>query len=304
MILTRLVHGQGLGNAFHTYVTTRVIAADRNVEFGLLGAETLGDKRYNDKGLYFMDLYLGEKVDENKTFNLYKEKEVRVKFSHSQHDATLGCDIRLADPDLPNVPDDTELYGTMQSEDYIYHRKEEIKQWLKIKPEYDTKEFTDDNICVLNIRDYEGDHTLFLPRDYWVRAIYHMLRINPNMQFLVITENVDMAKRLLPELSENVYHFDVCKDYAIVKNARWLIMSNSSFAYFPAFTNDEAKLIIAPKYWARHNVSDGYWATGANLCRDFIYMDREGNLQSYGECKREFELYKLEHPEYYKQYIK
>ena len=25
----------------------------------------------------------------------------------------------------------------MQSEDYIYHRKEDIKQWLKLKPEHD-----------------------------------------------------------------------------------------------------------------------------------------------------------------------
>jgi len=302
MILTKLMHGQGLGNQLHVYVTTRVIAADKKVDFGLLGIENLGDPRYNDQGLYFMDLYLGEPVDESKITNLYKEKEVRIKLDHSHHDSTLGCDIRLADPNLPNVLDNTELYGTMQSEDYIYHRKEDIKNWLKLKPEHDNKDFTDDNICVLNIRDYEGDETLFLPRNYWVRAIYHMLKINPNMQFLIITENPDMAKRLLPELSDNVYHFDVGRDYATIKNARWLILSNSSFAYFPALTNEEAKLIIAPKYWARHNVSNGYWATGANLCRDFIYMDREGNLQSYDECKREFEIYKLEHPEYYQSY--
>ena len=304
MIYTKFLYGQGLGNQLAVYVTTRVIAADKGVDFGLKGLENLGDKRYNSNGLYFMDLYLGEPIDESKTFNQYVEKEVRIKLNHSQHDAVLGCDIRLADQDLPNVPDDTELHGTMQSEDYIYHRKEEIKQWLKLKPEHDNKDFTDDNICVLNIRDYEGDDTLFLSRDYWVRAIYHMLKINPNMQFLIITENPDMAKRLLPELADNVYHFDVGRDYATIKNARWLILSNSSFAYFPALINEEAKLIIAPKYWARHNVSDGYWATGSNLCRDFIYMDRAGNLQTYEECKREFELYKIEHPEYYKTYTK
>jgi hypothetical protein len=304
MILTELLHGQGLGNQLAVYITTRVVALDRGLDFGLKGIENLGDRRYNDRGLYFMDLYLGEQVDESKVFNQYTEKEVRIKLNHSEHDSILGCDIRIADPDLPKVPDDTQLHGTMQSEDYFYHRKSDIKQWLKLKPEHDCKDFTSDDICVLNVRDYEGDHTLFLTRNYWVKAIYHMLRINPNMQFLVITENPNMAKRLLPELADNVYHFDVGKDYAIIKNARWLILSNSSFAYFPAFTNEEAKLIIAPKYWARHNVSDGYWATGANLCRDFVYMDREGNLQTYQECKREFELYKLEHQEYYKIYNK
>jgi hypothetical protein len=251
-----------------------------------------------------MDIYLGEQVDDSKIINYYREKEVRVIINHSHHDATLGCDIRLPDPDLKNVPDNCKIDGTMQSDEYFYHRKEDIKQWLKLKPEHDCKDFTDDNICVLNIRDYEGDPTLFLTRNYWVRAIQHMLRINPNMQFLVITENPAMAKRLIPELAENVYHFDVGKDYAIIKNARWLILSNSSFAYFPAFTNEEAKLIIAPKYWARHNVSNGYWATGSNLYRGFVYMDRYGNLQSYDECKREFELYKEANKEIYKPYIK
>jgi hypothetical protein len=119
------------------------------------------------------------------------------------------------------------------------------------------------------------------------------------MQFLVITENVEAAKRLLPELSDNIYHFDVGKDYATIKNARWLILSNSSFAYFPALVNEEAKFIIAPKYWARHNVSDGYWAMSTNLFKDFTYMDRDGKLQSYDECRREFELYKQSHPEIY-----
>jgi hypothetical protein len=119
------------------------------------------------------------------------------------------------------------------------------------------------------------------------------------MQFLIITENPEMAKSLLPELAENVYHFDVAKDYSIIKNARWLIMSNTTFSYFPAITNEEAKLIIAPKYWLRHNVSDGFWSCGYNLYRDFIYMDRVGNLQTYEECKREFELYKIENNHLY-----
>lgn len=300
MIATELYFGQGIGNQLHVYVTTRVIAKDRNLDFGFLGLENFGDRRYNDRGLYFMDLDLGKPVEG--IVHRYQEKELRLITNNSHHDATLGCDIRLPDTDLKNVPDNCKIDGTMQSDEYLYHRRDDIKQWLKLKPEHDCKDFTSDDICVLNIRDYEGNNELFLPRDYWVRAICRMLKMNSEMRFLVITENPDMAKRLLPELAENVYHFDVGKDYAIIKNARWLILSNSSFGYFPALTNDEAQLIIAPKYWARHNVSDGYWCTGCNLYRGFVYMDREGNLQSYDECKREFEIYKLEHKELYKQY--
>lgn len=292
MITTEFYYGQGLGNQLFVYVTTRAIAKDKGYDFGFTCIENFGDRRYNDKGIYFFDIDLGKEVDNSKILNYYKEKEVRKITNRDHHDSTYGCDIREYDSLLANIQDNTKIDGIMQSEDYFYLRKEEIKQWLKVKSEYDCRDFVSDDICVLNIRDYESNNELFLSRDYWVKAIYHMLKINPNMQFLVITENPEMAKRLLPELADNVYHFDVGKDYSIIKNARWLILSNSSFAFFPAFTNEEARLIIAPKYWARHNFSDGYWSCGYNLYRDFTYMDREGNLQSYDECKREFEIYK------------
>lgn len=284
------MYGQGFGNQLAVYITTRAIALRNGYDFGFTGLENFGDRRYNDKGVYFMDIDLGKSVEGIK--NTYTEKEYRIKLNHSHHDSTIGCDIRLIDRDLINIGDNTKITGIMQGEDYFYQYKSQIKDWLRVKPEYDCCDFIDDNICVLNIRDYEGDHTLFLSRDYWVKSIYHMLTINPNMQFLVITENPEMAKRLLPELTDNIYHFDLAKDYSIVKNARWLILSNSSFAYFPALTNEQAKLIIAPKYWSRHNVSNGYWACGYNLYRDFMYMDRSGNLQTYEECFREFEIYK------------
>ena len=289
MITTPFIHGQGLGNQLFVYVATKAIALDNGYEYGYEGLENFGDRRYNNDGLYFMDLDLGKPV--SGITQEYTEKELRLITNNSHHDATIGCDVRLYDKDLANVQDNTRIFGIMQSEDYFYHRKKEVLNWLKLKTEHDCKDFTSDNICVINFRDYKGNNELFLQRDYWVRAIYHMLSINPNMQFLVITEAPAIAAEMLPELKDNIYHFDVGKDYAIIKNARWLILSNSSFAYFPAFTNTEAELIIAPKYWARHNVSDGYWSCGYNLYRDFMYMDRSGNLQSYDECMREFLLY-------------
>jgi hypothetical protein len=290
MITSEFLHGQGFGNQLAVYVTTRAIAIRNGYEFGFTGIENFGDRRYNDKGVYFMNVDLGKPVE--RIIKTYTEKEYRLRFNHSHHDATIGCDVRLIDKDLLNIEDNTKIMGIMQGADYFYEYKNKIKDWLRVVPEHDCRDFVDDSICVLNIRDYESDPTLFLSREYWVKAIYHMLNINPNMQFLVITENPEMAKRLLPELADNVYHFDLAKDYSIIKNARWLIISNSSFACFPAICNEEARLIIAPKYWARHNVSNGYWSCGYNIYKDFNYMDRDGRLQTYDECLREFEIYK------------
>lgn len=291
MITTEFYYGQGFGNQLAVYVTTRAIALRNGYEFGFTGLENFGDRRYNDKGVYFMDLDLGLPVDISAITNYYKEKEYRIKLNTSQHDATIGCDIRLTDYNVLSLPDNCKIDGLLQSEDYFYDYKNDIKKWLCVKPEYDIYDFSNDDVCILNIRDYEGDDTLFLSRTYWVNAINHMLSINPQMTFAVITENPNCVKNLLPELSDNVFHIGVGEDYSIIKNAKWLILSNSSFGYFPALTNELAKLIIAPKYWARHNISNGYWSMGCNLYKDFIYMDRFGNLQTYDECKRELNLF-------------
>ena len=57
MISTEILYGQGLGNQLACYVTTRVLAADREVNFGIHDPHgCLGDKRYNTKGLYVMEL--------------------------------------------------------------------------------------------------------------------------------------------------------------------------------------------------------------------------------------------------------
>ena len=299
MLTSEFYYGQGLGNQLFVYVTTRAIAESKNYDFGFTGVENLGDKRYNNDGLYFLDLDLGKPVDQSKIQNYYKEKETRLKINTCHHDNTIGCDIRLTDWDLINVPDNTKIDGVMQSEDYFYHKKHEIREWLKVKEDYDCKDFMQDDVCVLNIRDNSGSPELFLPREYWMNAIHHMLRLNPNMQFLVITESPERIKNFLPELAENTYHFDIAKDYSIIKNAKWLVMSNTTFSYFPAITNEVANLIIAPKYWLRHNVSNGFWSCGYNLYRDFVYLDRAGNLQTYDECFREFELFKQENKHLY-----
>jgi hypothetical protein len=111
------------------------------------------------------------------------------------------------------------------------------------------------------------------------------------MEFMIITNDVKEAAKILPGIP--AYNFDLAKDYSIIKNARYLLLSNSSFAYFPAFTSTTVKYIIAPKYWARHNVSNGYWASEQNIYEGWHYQDRRGKVFSYKECVEELEQYKI-----------
>ncbi len=77
------------------------------------------------------------------------------------------------------------------------------------------------------------------------------------------------------------------------------MLSNSSFAYFPAFTSTTVKYVLAPKYWARHNVSDGYWASEQNIYEGWHYQDRHGKIYSYEECLAELADYKKQSPLYH-----
>ena len=289
MLATEILKGQGIGNQLFCYVTARSIAHTRGLDFGIKDSGWSGDKRYNQDGFYWFDLDWGQEVLDG--LDVYYEKEVRKKLNTCHHDMTIGCDIRGYDQGLMDVPDNTMIFGNMQDEKYFHHNKELVKEWLKVKKEYDTYDYMDDDVCVLNYRggEYVGFSELYLTREYWMNAMENMTKINPNMKFVTITDDINASQTLLPEIP--AYHFTVDKDYAIIKNSKHVILSNSSFPFFAVYTSDTIENIIAPKYWARHNVSDGYWAMSQNIYSGWTYQDRYGNISTSEECVKELGKY-------------
>lgn len=274
MITTEFYEGAGLGNQLWSYVVTRVIALDHGYNFGIEHPEKF-------KGTDFLNIDFGKKVENIK--NHYEERKIIHPLS--------GADIRTYDKDLVNVADNTKLDGYMQDEQYILHRKNEIREWLKVKKEYECYDFSNDDICVINFRGsgYVQEKDFFLYPKYWKDAVENMRKINQNFKFIVVTEDVRTAKKFFPDFE--VFHFSIAKDYVVIKNAKYLILSNSSFAWFPAWTSNTLKYCIAPKYWGRHNISDGYWSLGYNITTGWMYQDRKGNLQDYDSCLKELHEY-------------
>lgn len=292
MIGTEFLKGQGLGNQLFCYVTARCIARELGVEFGTAGQEQLAVNIHSKKGMYFMDMDLGINITDPSRYHAYQEKETRLFLGNSRHDLTHGCYIAGEDVSLHTLPDDTLIYGNMQDEGYFLKYMDEIKNWLKVKPEYDSHEFTRDNLCIINVRggEYTGSPELFLDRKYWLNGIRNMKKIRSDMEFIIVTDDAEAAKKVLPGIP--IYHGDLDRDYVMIKNARYLLLSNSTFACFPAFTSETAQFIIAPKYWARHNVSDGYWASEQNIYSGFHYQDRRGRLFTASDCREELQKYK------------
>lgn len=304
MIGTEFLKGQGLGNQLFCYITARCIAKERGCEFGTAGQEQLAVNIHSKKGMYFMDMDLGKNIENPNEMHRYDEQDVRLFIGNSIHDLTHGCYVAGEDEKLHTLPDNTIIYGNMQDEGYFLKYREEIKEWLKVKPEFDTYEFSLDNLCIVNVRggEYTGSAELYLDRKYWLNGIKNMKKIRSDMEFVIVTDDPDAARKVLPGLP--VYHGNLDQDYVMLKNARYLLLSNSTFAFFPAFTSETVQYVIAPKYWARHNVSDGYWASEQNIYTGFLYQDRKGKLFTAEECREELEIYKRKSEKYSRVGIK
>lgn len=284
MICTEFYDGQGLGNQLWLYVTTRTRAADMNVEFGIKNPEKF-------KGFEFLNLDFGiqvygghgpeggpPEVLPDGIFYYYKEQQ--------QFHPETGQDITNYDLDSIKVLDNTKVDGNFQGERFILHRKEEIRNWLRVKSNSKIIHLLDENMCIINFRGGEYRHMLnvFLPLSYWYSAREKMLQLNPMMKFLVVTDDPKFARSLFPR--DEVIDQSMAEDYLAINQAKYLILSNSSFAWFPAWLNTNLIFCIAPKYWWGFN-SNAYWSCAYNITSEWHYLDRSGEMFTYEQCIRE-----------------
>lgn len=245
MIVGQIHEGSGLGNQLFRYVMTRTIAADLGVPFGFQGRE-------NFKGYDFMTLDFG-----------MTPAWLKHQFQELRKDNENGVDIRGVDPAVKQIQDHTLIDGEFQAEVYWEHRRFEIDLWLAVEPMNMPPE-----LCIINFRggEYKGVEDLYLPQSYWDRAISEM-KAKGVTRFIVCTDDVEEATKFFPHFE--VTH-DMGRDWRMIRYAKHLILSNSSFAILPAWLNQKAD-IIAPKWWARHN--KGFWALPQNEYKNWSYIE-------------------------------
>jgi hypothetical protein len=304
MITTNLTGN--FGNHMWYYCVCRIVAEKKGFEWGINPIAT-HDYYGGQSQFYFMDVDYGKEVTlngKNKNgLNKYLGIDNEYNDDVNQHIYQGdSCLINMYDPKVFDVEDNTMVHIISQSEDYLIDRKSDILDWFKIKPEYEDlyeqrlSELgikLDDNTCVINFRggEYRSVPNLILRREYWRDCINHMLSINPNMKFIIITDDPGCAISYVGEYP--CYHIEIGFDFYVVNKSKYVILSNSSFGWWAGWLNQNANLILAPKYWAKHNVSNGYWSLGDSYTRCFTYMDRDGNIVDYETCKKEaLEFYK------------
>lgn len=210
--------GSGLGNQLHRYVGSKVIALNKGEEHTMIGLDLFKGR----------DFFYGLPVHGN---------NIKYEIKH---------------PSGEVVPESYEgvLDGEFQGMQYFEKYLDEVREWLKVEP-LDTP----DDLCIIGFRggEYVGVPELFLPKDYWDKAIQIMRDRYPSIRFEVHTDDIPTARRFFPNFQ--CIH-DIGLNWRSVRYAKHLIIANSSFFILPAILNEDAKEVLAPKYWARYNTKE------------------------------------------------
>ena len=256
MLICPIYSGSGLGNQLHNIITTKCLALDHGYDFVVAFPEQF-------KGTFFKNLELPEV----KGLEVAVEGQTPTKLPAGMsyyHETSSDYDDFVL-----NIPDNYVLHGNLQGEEYFKKYKKQIRHWLAVEP-LDMP----DNLCICNFRggEYSGVPDFFLPQSYWDNAMTNMLKINPQMEFEIHTDDPITAKRFFPDF-ECIHDMEF--NWRSIRFAKYIILSNSSFGWFPAWLGN-AKLIIAPEHWGRHN--RGYWYLQQNQTEKFTYQNREGVL--------------------------
>ena len=269
MLYLEFLDGQGLGNQLWNYVTLRSLSNKLGYEFEIINPN-------NFKGKSFLDIsYSTNKVREKNITGSHNLKIFREKLFYDKSLKTFVSDF---DKEILQIKQNTLLKGLFQSEKYLFNN--DINQYIKLKDPNRYKSNSKDHKCILNIRggEYKRFKELILPKSYWLNAMKNMKNTHKNMKFYIVTDDYDYAKNLLPELK--ILKGNMDDDFTQLFNSKYLIVSNSSFAYFPVTMGEKPEKIIAPSKWSRFGNVHQRWISPANYYENWVYQNEKGEIIS------------------------
>lgn len=292
MIVNEIYSSAGFGNQIFMAVATRCIASDLGFDYGIAHPERF-------KGQNFMDFDFGKSVKCSDVpdvgFSSVLPKDINHYYKEELVRNEYGVDISPADKKLYSIRDNTKIDGHFQSVSYLKHHQNKIVEWLKVKDLKQIHDYENDNDCIIHLRgnDYiNSPSNTLLPLEYYLNAMEYMRSKNPSMRFYVVTDDLNLAQfyfrgiativgstaMMIPDPYKCAYHKGglISVDYSILNNAKNIIMSNSSFAWWAAWTNMNLRNIIAPFGWMGFNWDQGFWSTGDIRVKEWDYLDKKG----------------------------
>ena len=203
----------------------------------------------------------------------------------------LSCDLGVKDgeptnfvidepdqrfrPELLDSPDFTHFYGFFQTEKYF--NRDKVKEWFKLEYPQETLDFLDrypiSEYCYINVRgtDQAADDRsyLILPPEYYKKAMDMMLVFNDRLKFVIITDDIPLAKFYFPD--HDVYSNDRDTDFCLFNAARYVISGISTFVWWAAYLNDD-NMVIAPRGWFASQKNATEWMPKDIKTNKFIWI--------------------------------
>ena len=298
MLATSIHEHAGLGNQIWRYVCCRVFAEHHGYDWGVSHPGWRGP---------FLNIDWGKEVnlnvEQDSDFQMVEGFKHYYKERFDHHKRAPGC-IGIPDNKFYSLPDNCYINGTFQRMSYIEEHRDKICSWLT----YDDKvtDYADEEYCVIQLRggDYTTGHSM-LPPQYYQMAMQNMKDHSPNIKFVIVTDDPGTASQFLPgvpivgsavseekdQYQKNISWYKypggpVGIDYSILNTAKYAIISASTFAFWPIWTNNDLVNVIAPKYWFDWSRSDGWWRPKDGIVNDmrWLWMDQQGGLYQSDTC--------------------
>ena len=298
MLATSIHEHAGLGNQIWRYVCCRVFAEHHGYDWGVSHPGWRGP---------FLNIDWGKEVnlnvEQDSDFQMVEGFKHYYKERFDHHKRAPGC-IGIPDNKFYSLPDNCYINGTFQRMSYIEEHRDKICKWLT----YDNKitDYASEDYCVIQLRggDYTTGHSM-LPPQYYQMAMQNMKDHSPNIKFVIVTDDPGTASQFLPgvpivgsavseekdQYQKNISWYKypggpVGIDYSILNTAKYAIISASTFAFWPIWTNKDLVNVIAPKYWFDWSRSDGWWRMKDGIVNDrrWLWMDQQGDLYETNTC--------------------
>ena len=281
MIYIKFKKGQGLGNQLWNYCSGLSIAERLGKSFQILDYDN-----FKAKDFLKIKRFSINKSEKNKEFSPHTYKNLPTEINTFQerlyYDADLKYIASCFDERVTNIKNNTLLEGLFQSERYFFNDLLKLKRYIKLSKRSIKNNPINSNVCIMNIRggEYKRHKNLILKKDYWEKAMQNFQNLKKIEKFLIVTDDYKYCYKLFPDLE--IISNDIERCYSTIYNCSNIILSNSSFAYFPCKTGTE-KTVIAPKFWARH-YEEKLWSSPCNIYKNWIWQNKEGVISTYEDC--------------------
>lgn len=137
-----------------------------------------------------------------------------------------------------NIPDNSIIHGYFGSEIYFKHCEEFIRYYFTMKDL--CRPYKD---CILmHYRNYNLPEFAELDHTYYLKALKQF----PNRRVVVITDNINAAKKAIKEDFEYISNAPII-DFYLLSHTKYLVMGNSTFSWWAAWLS-RAKT-VAPLKW-------------------------------------------------------